>query len=110
MTTFIPTTTVSIFRGTTVTAADDVVDSTTPLYTGVLASIMERTRLGVDSNTQEPIVTRFVVGRMVAGIDIQPDDRIQDERTGLYYAVADVGNLSSPVHTPDIRLDLKRFS
>jgi len=106
----IPTTTISIYRGTYTTPAGDVQDSTTPLYTGVPASIMERNRLGIDSTTQTPIQIRFIVGRVASDQDIQVNDRVQDETTGLYYAVADIGNLSSPVHIPDLRLDLKRLT
>jgi len=106
----IPTTTVSIYRGTYTTPAGDIQDSTIPLYTGRPASIMERTRLGIDSTTQTPVQIRFIVGRMASDEDVQISDRIQDETTGIYYAVADIGNLSSPVHTPDLRLDLKRLT
>lgn len=110
MTTFWPTTTISILRGTTTTPEGDVVDSSTPLYTGVPASLMERSRLGIDQTTQDPQVYRFTVGRVAAGTDVLDTDRVLDETTGYIYSISDLGRLSSPVHTPDIRLDLKRLN
>lgn len=106
----IPTTTVSILRGTTETPAGDVVDSLTPVYTGVLASIMERTRVGIDSDAQDPRVYHYTVGRLPAGTDVVETDLILDERTGKQYAIAAVSTLSSPVHLPDLRLDLRHLN
>lgn len=103
----IPTTTVSILRGTTVTPAGDVVDSLTPVYTGIPASVMERTRNGIDTLTQDPRVWRFTVCRLPAGTDVLDTDLVLDESTGKRYAVSAVSVLSSPVHTPDLRVDLR---
>lgn len=106
----IPTTTVSILRGTTTTAANDVVDSNTPVYTGVPASIMERTRTGIDVSTQSPQVYHHTVGRLPAGTDVTETDKILDETTGKMYAIAAVSTLSSFVHVPDLRLDLRHVN
>lgn len=103
----IPTTTVSILRGTTTTPAGDVVDSLTPVHTGIPASLMERNRLGIDSNTQDPRVYRFVTCRLPAGTDVLDTDLVLDETTGKRYAVSAVSVLSSFVHTPDLRVDLQ---
>lgn len=110
MTTFWPTTTVSILRGTSTNAEGDTIDSDTPVYTGVPASIMERGRIGIDQTTQDPQVYRFTVGRVAAGTDILDTDRVKDETTGYVYSISDLRRLSSPVHTPDIGLDLKRMN
>lgn len=110
MSTFWPTTTISILRGTTTNAAGDVVDSDTAVYTGVPASIMERSRMGIDQSTQDPRVYRYVVGRVLAGTDILDTDRVLDERTAKKYSIADLRQLSSPVHVPDIGLDLQRIN
>jgi hypothetical protein len=102
-----PTTTVSILRGTTTTPAGDVVDSLTPVHTGVPASVMERNRLGIDSQTQDPRVYRYTVCRLPAGTDILDTDLVLDETSGKRYTVAAVSVLNSPVHTPDLRVDLQ---
>jgi len=103
----IPTTTVSILRGTDTTPAGDIVDSLTPVYTGIPASVMERTRNGIDSQTQDPRVFRYTVCRLPAGTDVKDDDLILDELSGKRYAISSVSVLNSPVHTPDLRLDLR---
>lgn len=106
----IPTTTVSILRGTDVTPAADVVDSLTPVHTGVPASVMERNRVGIDSLTQNPQVYHYTVCRLPAGTDVLETDLILDEFTGKQYAIAAVSTLSSFVHTPDLRLDLRHVN
>lgn len=106
----IPTTTVSILRGTTTNDAGDVLDSNTPVYTGIPASVMERSRNGVDTLTQDPRVYHYTTMRLPAGTDILDTDRILDEMTQLIYAIIAVARLASPVHTPDIRVDLTRVN
>ena len=106
----IPTTTVSVLRGTTITPAGDEVDSLTPVYTGIPASVMERSRVGIDVSTQDPQVFHYTVCRLPAGTDVVDTDLILDEMTGKRYAVAAVSTLSSPVHTPDLRVDLRRVN
>jgi hypothetical protein len=107
---FWPTTTISILRGTTTTPAGDQVDTDVPLYTGVLASVMERTRTGIDSLAQDMRVYRYTVMRVAAGTDILDTDRVLDEKTNIYYAVSAVSVLGSPIHTPDLRVDLTRVN
>lgn len=107
---FWPTTTVSILRGTTTNDAGDVLDSNTVVYSGIPASVMERTRNGIDTLTQDPRVYHYTTMRVAAGTDILDTDRILDESTQLMYAVTDVARLASPVHTPDIRVDLTRVN
>lgn len=104
---YIPTTTVSILRGTTKTPAGDTVDSLTPVYTGIPASVMERTRNGIDAETQDPRVYRYTVCRLPAGTDVNDQDIVLDELSGKRYAVSAVSVLNSPVHTPDLRVDLR---
>lgn len=102
-----PTTTVSVLRGTSTTPAGDVVDSLTPVYTGIPASVMERSRNGIDSQTQDPRVFRYTICRLPAGTDVVDTDLIKDEASGKIYAISSVSTLNSPVHTPDLRLDLR---
>lgn len=102
-----PTTTVSILRGTTTTPAGDVVDSLTPIYTGIPASVMEQNRRGIDTQTQDPRVYRYTTCRLPSGTDVVDTDILLDEVSGKRYAISAVSVLNSPVHTPDLRLDLK---
>ena len=106
----VPTTTVSILRGTTVTPAGDEVDSLTPVHTGIPASVMERTRVGIDTQTQDPQVYHNTVCRLPAGTDVTETDLILDELTGKRYAISAVSVLSSFVHVPDLRLDLRHVN
>lgn len=101
-----PTTTVSILRGTTITPAGDEVDSLTPVYTGIPASVMEQSRRGIDTQTQDPRVYRYTTCRLPSGTDVLDTDILLDEISGRRYAIAAVSVLNSPVHTPDLRLDL----
>lgn len=105
-----PTTTVSILRGTTTNAAGDVIDSGTPVYTGVFASLMERSRTGIDQALQDVRVYRYVVCRLPAGTDVLDTDQILDESTQVTYSISAVSQLGSPVNTPDLRLDLQRVN
>lgn len=107
---YMPTTTVSILRGTTITLAGDEVDSLTPVYTGIPASVMERTRNGIDVSTQNPQVYHYTVCRLPAGTDVLETDLVLDELTGKQYAVSAVSTLSSPVHVPDLRVDLRHVN
>lgn len=102
-----PTTTVSILRGTYTTPAGDTVDSLTPVYTGVPASVMEQSRRGIDSLTQDPRVYRYTTCRLPSGTDVLDTDLIRDEISGKIYAISAVSVLNSPVHVPDLRLDLQ---
>jgi len=102
-----PTTTVSILRGTHTTPAGDTVDSLTPVHTGIPASVMERNRNGIDSQTQDPRVYRYTVCRLPAGTDVLDTDLLKDETSGKIYSISAVSVLNSPVHTPDLRLDLQ---
>lgn len=106
MSTFWPTTTVSILRGTVVNDAGDELDADTPVYTGILASLMERNRADIDATDQAMRVLTYTTCRVPAGTDVLQTDRILDETSGRIYAVQSVSRLASPVHTPDIRLNL----
>lgn len=105
-----PTTTVSILRGTTTTPAGDVVDSGTVHQSGIVASVMERTRTGITATDQAVRVFHYTVCRLPAGTDVLDTDQIKDERTGKIYSISAVSVLSSPVHTPDLRLDLQHIN
>lgn len=104
------TTTVSILRGTTTDGLGDTVDSTTAVYTGITASIIEQTRTVRRRDEREPRTVRRYVGRLPAGTDLQRGDRIKDERTDAVYMFDEYDQLSSPTRVNDIRLDLRRVT
>lgn len=103
------TTTVSILRGVSTNDYGDEVDEPTPLHTRVPASIIEqsrRTYLPAEGATR---VVRSVRCRLTAGTDVLKGDRIQDEQTNAVYVVNDLNDSpGSPVHMPDIVLELSR--
>lgn len=106
MSTFWPTTTISVLRGTYQNDAGDTLDSDTAVYTGIPASLMERSRSDIDSTDQAMRVYTYTTCRVPAGTDVLQTDRIKDETSGRIYAIQSVSRLASPVHTPDIRLNL----
>ena len=104
------TTTVSILRGTSTNSAGDVIDTGAPVYTGVIASLIERTRTGIDAAVQDIRVFRYIVCRLPAGTDVLDTDQILDETTSLVYNISAVSRLANPFITSDLRLDLQRVN
>lgn len=104
----IPTTTVSILRGTTTDAYGDPVDGTTVAASGVLASLLEQ-RVGVTTGADDRVQQlRAITGRLPAGTDVEEGDRIRDERTGEIYVIDNVSRVQNPVVMADTRVDLRR--
>jgi hypothetical protein len=102
------TTTISILRGDS--AADaygDIEPSDTPVYTGIPASIMERTKHVFTADAPTPMIVRYSTGRVGNSTDLRVGDRIKDESSGVLYAVDGFGKPSSPVHAQDIRIELR---
>lgn len=104
----VPTTTVSVLRGTAATEFGDTVDSGAVYLSGVPASLIERSRTGIDQSDEAVRVYRYVVCRLPYGTDVKDTDQIRDEATGAVYSVASVSVLANPVVQQDLRLDLKR--
>jgi hypothetical protein len=105
------TTRVTILRGET--APDEYLDTNaalTPAYTGIPASIIERTQHMFSVDYPNPTIVRYVTGRVGAETDIQENDRILDEWTGVIYAIDDSIKPNSPVNSPDIRMNLKQVT
>lgn len=104
------TTSVTILGGSSTDDLGDTRDGITPSATGVPASIIERnTRvtLPVDMRVQ---TVYFYTGRLPAGTVVSKNNRLLDERTGATYVVDNVAQPGSPVHTNDLRLELRRVS
>ncbi len=106
----LPTTTVSILRGTSLDEFGDPVDNDTPAASGIPCSLIEQTRTMTTPESPTPRVVRYTIGRIGSGTDILETDRLLDEVTGDKYIVQAVSRLGNPVIRPDYRLDLKRTS
>lgn len=105
------TTTISILRGDD--ATDRYLDSEPSdsiAHSGVIASIISRSRVISSPDTSEPMTVTSITGRVGSGTDIQYNDRIKDERTGVIYQIMDMGLNQAPYNTPDIVLTLKQVA
>lgn len=102
------TTTISIYRGSGQNEyADPVDDNTTPMVTGMLASIIEQNKRAFLAADSRKTVIRNSIGRVKHGTDVIEGDRVKDEKTGIFYFVEAVGNPQSPVNFPDVRMVLR---
>lgn len=103
------TTTVSILRGTSTNGYADEVDEPTPIYTKIPASIIEQNRRTYLPAEGAVRVVRSTRCRLTAGTDVLKSDRILDELTNAVYVINDLNSSpGSPVHMPDIILELSR--
>jgi hypothetical protein len=107
---FLATTTVSVLRGTSTDEFNDEVDNDTIAASGIPASIMEQTRRVFTQDSQQPRIIRYITGRVPSTTLVEVGDRVRDEATDLVYAIDAMSQPGSPVHTADIRLDLKRVT
>lgn len=106
----VATTTVAVLRGTTTDDYGDTVDGSTAVLTGVPASILEQRRVIATESDPQPRAVITYTGRVSAGTDIRDSDRIRDERTSAVYIVDSAHQVANPVHTLDLRLDLRRVA
>jgi hypothetical protein len=103
-----PTHTVSVFRGTTTDDfGDPMDDNTTPVKTGVLVSIGQRSRRVQAANDQTPRVVRHYTGYADPTEDIRRNDRLIDQSGRVY--LVDNTDTSAPVSgfQPDLELELR---
>jgi len=105
-----PTTLVSILRGTTTDTYGDEVDTDTLVYADLPASIMETMRTVFSQDAATPMIVRVVTGRVGGGTDIRVGDRLLDQATSQRYMADSFTRSSSPIHTPDVVLDLRYVS
>lgn len=104
----LPTTTVSIKRGTAIDDYEGTITNETTVASGVSASIMEQTRQNFEPVTGLPRTIRFITGRVPDGTSVLTNDRLLDEVEGSYYTVISVRQMQNPVVTMDVTLELKR--
>lgn len=105
------TTTVAVLRGSTTNSFGDPVDGTTEVLTGIPASMIERSRrtyLPAEGATR---VVRSTTCRLTHGTAVLKTDRIKDEQSEAIYNILDMNDdPGSPVHLPDVVLELSRTS
>jgi hypothetical protein len=88
---FLPTTTVTILRGTpTADAYGDLVDVATVVASGLEAAIVEEKQTYSAPVDQRGGVVETYSVRLRAGVDVREGDRVRDDRTLTVYRVAEV--------------------
>jgi hypothetical protein len=106
----IPTTTVSVLRGTTTDDLGDVIDNLTVAASGIVFSLIEQRKTVFVPSANRLQQVMIAIGRGPADMDVTAADRIKDERSGLIYVIDNVSRVQSPVTMNDVRLDLRRAS
>lgn len=112
---FIPTTTVTIFRGETYDDNfGDLAVRNNVVASGVPAAIATKSNNSQDAQRSfEPssdrggVVEKYTV-RMRPNVSVEENDRLFDERFGLFYLVVSVFNPQSVVGAADVRVLAKR--
>jgi hypothetical protein len=98
---------VRILRGTELNEAADEVDSDTPVYEDVPASIIELARPSTSSADLMPRTVRRSVGKFDARVDIRQEDRVEDQFTGMIYTVDNVSRPHVGMFEADKRVELR---
>ncbi|MCX4504566.1 hypothetical protein OOK53_18940 [Streptomyces anulatus] len=104
----LPTTTISVLRGTVLDEFLDEADTTTVVATGVPASLIEQTRRPYTPDNPTPRVIRYSIARLSSDADIRESDRIKDESTNRIYIIEAVSSTTGFGMCNDLRLDLKQ--
>lgn len=114
MTVFIPSTRVTVQRGTAAANTfGDELPAVTPIATGIPAAVTEGLgSMSGASNTQTSFqpsdmrggVAELFTIRLRPGTDVTEDDRLLDERTGAVYQVRAIYNPQSLVGLVDVRV------
>jgi hypothetical protein len=110
VTTFVPTTTVSVLRGTTTDGYGDETDAGTVVVAGVAAAIQERFRTVYGRGSDQDRIVRYSACRVPFGTDVRDDDRIRDDATSVVYAIDELHSNTSPVHPADVVMRLRRIT
>jgi hypothetical protein len=97
----------TILRGTVSTNDyGDEVSTDGVLKTGVLGSVIEKSRQDFDPQSSRVVTLRTLTGRFGHGTDVTDGDRIKDEKTGVTYLVNSVTHSTALVNKPDVVVDL----
>lgn len=105
-----PTTTVSILRGTDTDAYGDPVDNATVAASGVLAALTEQTRQTTTPVDGNPRVVHYTTLRCGYGTDLRAGDRVRDEQTNLIYLVDETAQVQNPAIRMDLRAEIRRVN
>jgi hypothetical protein len=106
----VPTTTVSILRGTTTNPFGDVQDTAAIAASGIPASLLEYSQESKRPADRHQQTVRMARCRIPGTTTVQTGDRIKDENTLAVYAVDDSTQLRNIVSTTDLRLVLRRIT
>ncbi len=106
----VPTTTISILRGTSTDVYGDVTDTATVAASGIPASILEQRKTVFTPADHRVQQIGVFTGRVSQLVDVRIGDRIQDERTGTIYVLDNISTVASPALGNDRRLDLRKAS
>jgi len=106
----LPTTTVTVYRGSSVDQYGDEDDSNTAVLSKVPCSLLEQRRLVATQDSTQPMIVRYYTARLPYGTDIETGDRLLDEKTNVIYMVDSYAQVQSPFIQGDLRLDLRRVS
>lgn len=106
---FLATSTYRIERGETENGFGDSVAGTAPVASGVLLALTEKERRQSDS--ENFVRERVIVGRGRPRTDIREGDRVVDERTGEKFAVLKTTRPGAvPVMGSDVRFECTRIA
>lgn len=104
------TTTITILTGSSESEWGDPTEGDTERVTGVPAAIHEGAlKVQTESDPQARAV-RYYTARLPHGTEINEDERIKDEVTGVIYAVDAVTTPTNPALPQDVRVDLRRVT
>ena len=96
----------SVIRGSALNEYGDEVDSDTIVVSGLLGSVIERTRQVFNPDDNRVSTVRFLTGRFNYDVDIQDGDRIKDEKTGDVFVVSSISRGANAVMKSGLELEL----
>lgn len=106
----LPTTTVTVYRGEGTDEYGDPIDLDIVHLSGVPANF---SNLKVSAKTESstmPQVLYTADCRVRAGLDINENDRLKDEKSGEYWQIVATSRPQNPAVQPELRLHLLRLN
>ncbi len=98
----------SVLRGSAVNDYGDEIDGDTVASSGILGSVIERTKQVFNPDDGRVATIRYLTGRFDNRADIVDGDRIKDEKTGEIFVVQSLSRPVNAVVKSDIVADLIR--
>ena len=110
MTVFLPSTTVSVLRGTSIDPYGDEVDIDAAVATALPAAITEgKQRTWNPAEQRGGVIEQYTI-RFRPGVDVAEQDRLRDDNTGVIYQVREVNRPPRIVSAPDVRVTAVRVA